>query len=93
MKEAIKGYDIPFFANGDVTDGPSAASLTEETGADGVMIGRAARGNPWIFAEVNAYLDGREIPSGPSEPERKQMLIREIEGRFTVNEIKEILEL
>ena len=81
MKEAIKGYDIPFFANGDVTDGESALSLIRETGADGIMIGRAARGNPWIFAEVNACLEGREIPPEPSEQERKQMLIREIEGR------------
>ena len=81
MKEAIRGYDIPFFANGDVTDGRSAASLIEETGADGVMIGRAARGNPWIFAEVNAYLEGDKAPAEPSEQERKEMLIREIEGR------------
>ena len=81
MREAVKGYDIPFFANGDVTDGPSAASLMAETGADGVMIGRAARGNPWIFASVNAFLEGREVPSEPSEQERKEMLIRELEGR------------
>ena len=81
MREAVRGYDIPFFANGDVTDGPSAASLMAETGADGVMIGRAARGNPWIFASVNAFLEGRELPSEPSEQERKEMLIRELEGR------------
>ena len=81
MRDAIRGYDIPFFANGDVTDGKSAWSLIGETGADGVMIGRAARGNPWIFAEVNAFLEGREAPAEPSETERKQMLIREIEGR------------
>ena len=64
MRDAVRGYDIPFFANGDVTDGPSALSLMEETGADGVMIGRAARGNPWIFSEVAAYLDG----SGDTTP-------------------------
>lgn len=81
MKDAVRGYDIPFFANGDVTDGPSAASLIEETGADGVMIGRAARGNPWIFAEVKAYLEGMALPALPSERERKEMLLRELEGR------------
>jgi tRNA-dihydrouridine synthase B len=81
MREAVKGYDIPFFANGDVTDGPSAASLMADTGADGVMIGRAARGNPWIFASVTAFLEGRELPAEPSEQERKEMLIRELEGR------------
>lgn len=81
MREAIRGYDIPFFANGDVTDGPSAASLMEETGADGVMIGRAARGNPWIFSEVAAYLDGGRDIITPSEQERKETLLRELEGR------------
>lgn len=81
MREAVRGYDIPFFANGDVTDGPSAASLIEETGADGVMIGRAARGNPWIFAEVASYLDGRSDIVLPSEQEKKEMLLREIKGR------------
>ena len=81
MREAVRGYDIPFFANGDVTDGPSAASLMADTGADGVMIGRAARGNPWIFASVTAFLEGRELPAEPSEQERKEMLIRELEGR------------
>ncbi|MCR4776609.1 MAG: tRNA-dihydrouridine synthase [Saccharofermentans sp.] len=81
MREAVKGYDIPFFANGDVTDGPSAASLMEETGADGVMIGRAARGNPWIFSEVAAYLAGSGDIITPDEQERKQTLLRELEGR------------
>lgn len=81
MRDAIRGYDIPFFANGDVTDGPSAASLMEETGADGVMIGRAARGNPWIFSEVAAYLDGGHGIMGPSEQDRKETLLRELEGR------------
>ena len=45
------------------------------------MIGRAARGNPWIFASVTAFLEGRELPAEPSEQERKEMLIRELEGR------------
>lgn len=81
MRDAVRGYDIPFFANGDVTDGPSALSLMEETGADGVMIGRAARGNPWIFSEVAAYLDGSGDIITPDEQERKEILLRELEGR------------
>ena len=81
MRDAVRGYDIPFFANGDVTDGPSALSLMEDTGADGVMIGRAARGNPWIFSEVAAYLDGRDDIITPDEQERKETLLRELEGR------------
>ena len=81
MREAVMGYDIPFFANGDVTDGPSAKTLMEETGADGVMIGRAARGNPWIFSEVAAYLAGSGDIITPDEQERKETLLRELEGR------------
>ena len=81
MRDAVRGYDIPFLANGDVTDGPSALSLMEETGADGVMIGRAARGNPWIFSEVAAYLDGSGDIITPDEQERKETLLRELEGR------------
>ena len=81
MREAVMGYDIPFFANGDVTDGPSAKSLMEETGADGVMIGRAARGNPWIFSEVASYLAGSGDIITPDEQERKETLLRELEGR------------
>lgn len=81
MREAVMGYDIPFFANGDVTDGHSAKTLMEECGADGVMIGRAARGNPWIFSEVAAYLAGSGDIITPDEQERKETLLRELEGR------------
>ena len=46
------------------------------------MIGRAARGNPWIFAQVTAGLAGTAMPEYPDVPERKKMLIRELEGRL-----------
>ena len=46
------------------------------------MIGRAARGNPWIFEQVTAGLNGNEIPAMPCEKDRKLMLIRELEGRL-----------
>lgn len=57
VKEAVS---IPVIGNGDIVDGPSAKKMLEVTGADGIMIGRAARGNPWIFRQVAAYLDGFE---------------------------------
>lgn len=82
MREAVRGYDIPFFANGDITDTESARKIIEETGCDGIMIGRAARGNPWIFEQVTAGLNGKEIPAMPCEKDRKLMLIRELEGRL-----------
>jgi len=82
MREAVRGYDIPFFANGDICDTESARKIIEETGCDGIMIGRAARGNPWIFAQVTAGLAGKEMPEYPDVPERKKMLLRELEGRL-----------
>ena len=82
MREAVRGYNIPFFANGDITDVSSAKKIFEETGCDGIMIGRAARGNPWIFGQVIAGLDGKEMPAYPDVGDRKNMLIRELEGRL-----------
>jgi len=53
VKQAVK---VPVIGNGDVVSGEAAAAMIKQTGCDAVMIGRAAMGNPWIFAEVNAFL-------------------------------------
>ena len=66
VKQAVS---IPVIGNGDVTDGPSARRLMAETGCDGIMIGRAVRGNPWIFREVNHYLETGESLPRPSGEE------------------------
>lgn len=73
VKEAV---GIPVIGNGDVTDGYSAKALMEETGCDGVMIGRAARGNPWIFREVSQYLSNGIIPERPGRDEVRDMMLR-----------------
>lgn len=76
VKQAVS---IPVIGNGDVTDGPSARRLMEETGCDGVMIGRAARGNPWIFREVEHYLKtGQSLPK-PSGAEIREAVLRHAE--------------
>jgi nifR3 family TIM-barrel protein len=63
VKEAVK---IPVIGNGDVDSPASAAKMLEETGCDFLMVGRAAMGNPWIFAQINAYLnDGVVLPTPP----------------------------
>ena len=63
VKEAVK---IPVLGNGDVDSPVAAAKMLEETGCDFLMVGRAAMGNPWIFAQINAYLnDGTILPSPP----------------------------
>lgn len=73
VKAAVK---IPVIGNGDVTDGESALRLLKKTGCDGVMIGRGAQGNPWVFREVTAALEGREIPLRPTRQELYDMIAR-----------------
>jgi len=60
---------VKVIGNGDITDGKSAAKMLSETACDGLMIGREALGNPWIFREIRAYLEGREY-SAPTKEDR-----------------------
>lgn len=76
IAEVKKAVGIPVIGNGDVTDGESAKKMLEETGCDGVMIGRAARGNPWIFREVAAYLKNGEKIGDPDPEEVKETILR-----------------
>ncbi|MCQ2520437.1 MAG: tRNA dihydrouridine synthase DusB [Lachnospiraceae bacterium] len=71
IKEVKEALDIPVIGNGDVVDGPSAKALLDHTGCDGIMIGRAAEGNPFIFREVTAYMEGREYIPPTSEEIRE----------------------
>jgi len=73
---------IPVFGNGDVVDGASARRMKDECGVDGIMIGRAAQGNPWIFREVRAALDGHTyIP--PSAEERRSVILEHAKGQVS----------
>ena len=73
VKEAVS---IPVIGNGDVVSGESAIAMQEQTGCDGVMIGRGAQGNPWIFSELLAYDRTGEMPARPTKEEIKQMIYR-----------------
>lgn len=57
-KAAIADTGIPLWGNGDVKDGRTACAMMEQTGVDGVMVGRAAQGNPWVFTEIRKALSG-----------------------------------
>ena len=83
VKEAVS---IPVIANGDISSPEAAEKVLRQTGADGVMIARAARGNPWIFRDVAAWLSLREkytaeeaaehMPARPSGEELYRMIAR-----------------
>ena len=73
VKEAVK---IPVIGNGDVVDALSAKALQDQTGCDGIMVGRAAQGNPWIFHEIITYLETGVIPPKPTPEQVKDVVIR-----------------
>ncbi len=73
VKEAVR---IPVLGNGDVDSPVRAKELFEETGCDGIMIGRAARGNPWLFGQILAYLETGTLKPHPSMEEVRQMMLR-----------------
>ena len=73
VKEAVK---IPVIGNGDVVSGESALAMMKQTGCDGVMIGRGAQGNPWIFSELVEYEKTGRLPNRPSNEELKSMMLR-----------------
>ena len=86
VKEAVR---IPVIGSGDVVSPQDAKRMLEETGCDGIMIARAARGNPWIFEQVKAYLEqGISLPK-PHFSEVRTMILKhaalavEFKGEFT----------
>lgn len=73
VKEAVR---IPVIGNGDVDSPQKAERLLAETGCDGIMIGRAARGNPWLFHRIRAYLETGAMEPPPGFDEVRQMMLR-----------------
>lgn len=85
VKEAIT---IPVIGNGDVDSPLKAEALVKQTGCDAVMVGRAVRGNPWLFRELNHYFQTGELLERPSVEEIREMILRharkqiELKGEF-----------
>lgn len=73
VKEAVS---IPVIGNGDVDSPQKAEALVKETGCDGIMIGRAVQGNPWLFSRILHYQKTGEILPGPGIEEVKEMILR-----------------
>lgn len=73
VKEAVR---IPVIGNGDIFSPEDAGRMIEETGCDGVMVARGAKGNPWIFRQIVSFLDTGVIPPKPTREELKSMILR-----------------
>ena len=81
VKEAVT---IPVIGNGDIISPETAAAMFKETGCDAVMIGRAVRGNPWIFRELNHYfLTGEKLPK-PTVEEVCEMILRHARNQIEI---------
>lgn len=76
IRKVKQAVSVPVIGNGDITSGVDAKQMLEETGCDGIMIARAARGNPWIFREIIQYLETGTIPNPPTWEEVIQMILR-----------------
>lgn len=76
LKEVKARCSLPLIGNGDVDSADAAERMIRETGVDAVMVGRAAMGNPWVFAEIAARLSGQPAPPPPTVEERLDTVAR-----------------
>lgn len=76
VKQAVR---VPVIGNGDVTDARSAAALYEETGCDHIMVGRGALGRPWVFSQIQAYLEHGTLLPDPPVSRRMSLLMEQVQ--------------
>ncbi len=94
IKEIKQSVNIPVIGNGDVVDEETAYQMFEQTGVDGIMIGRGAFGNPWIFRNIKHFLEtGEKLPQ-PTNEEKLEIMKQHIElavqekGDIAVKELR-----
>lgn len=79
IRDVKQAVSIPVIGNGDITDCISAKNMLDDTSCDAVMIGRAALGNPWIFAQSNAYIADGKILASPTLEQRLDVMAKHVE--------------
>jgi tRNA-dihydrouridine synthase len=90
----VREVPVPVLGNGDVGGAEAAVRMLEETGCAGVMIGRAALGNPWIFGQVRAALRGESSPRPPTPAERGAVALCHLQMYATLEpEHRAVLEM
>ena len=94
IKAVKQSVNIPVIGNGDIIDEESAQKMFEETGVDGIMIGRASLGNPWIFRDIKHYLETGEKLKKPSNEEKLEIIKEHInlaiaeKGKIAIKELR-----
>ena len=82
IAEVKRAVSIPVTANGDIDSPEKAREVLERTGADAIMIGRAAQGRPWIFREIRHYLEQGELPPPPRVEEVRSVVLGHLEEHY-----------
>lgn len=80
IAHVVQSVDIPVIANGDINTPDKAQYVLDYTGADAIMVGRAAQGKPWIFSEIDHFLKTGEYRDPPTFGEIKQVIVRHLTG-------------
>ncbi len=79
ISDVKKSVSIPVIGNGDITDAKSAADMFDETNCDGVMVGRGSQGNPFIFTQINEYMESGLVKTHISAPQKLEYMKEHIE--------------
>jgi tRNA-dihydrouridine synthase B len=83
IKQVKQAVTIPIIANGDIDCAEKAHAVLTSTGADAIMIGRAAQGNPWLFTEINSFLNTGKTIKKPTVSDIHQTLLQHLEALYS----------